>query len=200
MLWPYRYFDDALIRYGIAMFSCRVSDRHELRLLQMSDADDLFALTDANRAHLRKWLPWLDARYGLTNTQDFIRYTLQQLADNLGVFACLYYDRSMVGTISLNRIDWQNRSGYIGYWLAESHQGRGIMTESCKTVIHHAFTVLKLNRLVIYCASENQRSRAIPERLGFVHEGVAREAEWLYDHFVDLEIYSLLHREWVSQH
>ncbi len=182
------------------MFSCRISDRHELRLLQMSDADELFALTDANRDYLRKWLPWLDARYGLTNTRDFIHYTLQQFAENLGVFAAIYYDRSMVGTISLNRMDWQNRSGYIGYWLAESYQGRGIVTASCQPFIHHTFAVLKLNRVVIYCASENQRSRAIPERLGFVHEGTAREAEWLYDHFVDHEIYSLLHREWISQH
>jgi ribosomal-protein-serine acetyltransferase len=70
---------------------------------------------------------------------------------------------------------------------------------SCQTFINYAFTVLKLNRLVIYCASENLRSRAIPERLGFVHEGAAREAEWLYDHFVDLEIYSLLHRDWSPQ-
>jgi ribosomal-protein-serine acetyltransferase len=181
------------------MFSCRVSDRHELRLLQLSDTDELFALTDANRDYLRKWLPWLDTKYGLTNTRDFIHYTLQQFAENLGVFASIYYDRSMVGTISLNRMDWQNRSGYIGYWLAESHQGRGIVTASCQTFIHHAFAVLKLNRLVIYCASRNQRSRAIPERLGFIHEGAAREAEWLYDHFVDLEIYSLLHRDWSCQ-
>jgi ribosomal-protein-serine acetyltransferase len=54
------------------------------------------------------------------------------------------------------------------------------------------------NRVVIACASKNQRSRAIPERLGFTHEGVAREAEWLYDRFVDSEIYALLNREWNS--
>jgi ribosomal-protein-serine acetyltransferase len=181
------------------MFSCRVSDRHELRLLQLSDADELFAQVDANRAYLRQWLPWLDTTKALTDTQEFIRYTLQQFAENQGVFTSIYYAHSRVGTISLNRIDWQNRSGFIGYWLAESHQGKGIMTSSCQTFINYAFTVLKLNRLVIYCASENLRSRAIPERLGFVHEGAAREAEWLYDHFVDLEIYSLLHRDWSPQ-
>jgi ribosomal-protein-serine acetyltransferase len=42
------------------MFSCRVSDRHELHLLQMSDADEHFALINENRAYLRQWLPWLD--------------------------------------------------------------------------------------------------------------------------------------------
>jgi ribosomal-protein-serine acetyltransferase len=181
------------------MFSCQVSDRHELRLLQLSDADELFALTDANRAYLREWLPWLDATNEAAVTQNFIRSTLQQFADNLGFVASIYYNLGMVGVIGFNRIDWQNHIGYIGYWLSESHQGRGIMTASCQAIIHHAFTALKLNRLVIYCASENQRSRAIPERLGFIHEGVAREAEWLYDHFVDHEIYSLLYRDWSRQ-
>jgi RimJ/RimL family protein N-acetyltransferase len=69
------------------MFSCRVSDRLELRLLQMSDADELFAQVDANRAYLRQWLPWLDTTKALTDTQEFIRYTLQQFAENQGVFA-----------------------------------------------------------------------------------------------------------------
>jgi ribosomal-protein-serine acetyltransferase len=45
---------------------------------------------------------------------------------------------------------------------------------------------------VIACGVENKRSQAIPQRLGFTHEGTARQAEWLYDHFVDHQIYSLL--------
>ena len=39
--------------------------RHELpggyalRLLEESDADELFALIDANREHLGPWMPWV---------------------------------------------------------------------------------------------------------------------------------------------
>jgi ribosomal-protein-serine acetyltransferase len=182
------------------MFICRVSDRHELRQLQLADANELFALVEANRAYLRQWLPWLDARYSLTSSRDFIKYTLRQFADNYGIFAAIRYDERLVGTISLNGLDWQNRSGSIGYWLAKSHQGQGIMTASCRVMIEHGFSILKINRFVIYCASENRRSRAIPERLGFTYEGTAREAEWLYDRFVDLEIYSLLNRDWKRLH
>ena len=49
---------------------------------------------------------------------------------------------------------------------------------------------------MIHCAVGNRRSRAIPERLGFTQEGIARDAEWLYDHYVDLVTYSLLAPEW----
>ncbi|HVJ50737.1 hypothetical protein [Desulfitobacterium sp.] len=37
----------------------------------------------------------------------------------------------------------------------------------------------------------------IPERLGFVKEAMIREAEWLYDHFVDHAVYGVLAREWL---
>jgi len=43
---------------------------------------------------------------------------------------------------------------------------------------------------------ENTRSRAIAERLGFRLEGVHRDAEWLYDHFVDLACYAMVARDW----
>jgi ribosomal-protein-serine acetyltransferase len=31
---------------------------------------------------------------------------------------------------------------------------------------------------------------------GFVEAGTMREAEWLYDHFVDNVVYSMLDRDW----
>ena len=89
-------------------------------------------------------------------------------------------------------VDWANRSTALSYWLDEAHQGKGIMTESCRAVVSYAFTAWKLNRVTIQCATLNARSRAIPERLGFKFEGIVREAEWLHDHFVDHALYSLL--------
>jgi ribosomal-protein-serine acetyltransferase len=181
-----------------------LAQRYELRLLQRDDAAQMFALTDANRDYLRKWLPWLDTIEGVNDTQNFIEHTRQQAIDRAGFVVAIWElggaeriekDR-ILGVIGLNKIEWQNRIGYIGYWLAESDRGHGIMTGACRILIEYAFLRLNLNRLVIACASENQRSRSIPMRLGFSHEGVARDAEWLYDRFVDHEIYALLLREW----
>jgi len=116
-----------------------------------------------------------------------------------GFVAAICLDQNIVGVIGYNHIDWANRIGHMGYWLAASFQGQGMMTIACQALMDHAFTALNLDRLVIACATENHRSRAIPERLGFHHEGTAQEAEWLYDHFVDHEIYALLYDHWKSQ-
>ena len=181
------------------MFSRRVNDRYELRLLQVSDSDELFALTNANRSYLRTWLPWLDSTNSVSDTKNFIQSTLEQFVKNRGFVAAICEKKSIIGVIGFNQIDWHNRIGYLGYWLAEACQGQGIMTISCRVVIDYAFTTLNLNRLVITCASENKRSQGIPQRLGFNHEGTMCEAEWLYDHFVDHEIYALVRRDWNSQ-
>lgn len=59
-----------------------------------------------------------------------------------------------------------------------------------------SFSHLKLNKVEIRAAIENKKSRSIPERLGFVNEGSIRQAEWLYDHFVDQIVYGILAIEW----
>jgi ribosomal-protein-serine acetyltransferase len=174
------------------MFYCQIDDRHKLRLLHISDAEELFKLIDSNRTYLRQWLPWLDSTNNVADSENFIQSTLQQFAHNDGFAAAICDGNCIIGIVGFNRIDTDNRIGYIGYWLAAPYQGKGMMTSSCQMLIDYAFETLKLNRLVITCATENQRSRAIPLRLGFTHEGVARGREWLYDHFVDHDIYSLL--------
>ncbi len=174
----------------------RISDDIDLRLLQLADAAELFALTDANRIYLRRWLPWLDIINQVDDTRNFIARTMKQFADNEGLVAAICDSGRIVGLVGFNRIEQQDRIGYIGYWLAESACGKGIMTKACLSLIDYGFATLKLNRVVITCATENHRSRAIPLRLCFTHEGVVRDAEWLYKQFGDHDIYALSVEDW----
>jgi ribosomal-protein-serine acetyltransferase len=178
------------------MFAARISDDLELRLLQLADAEELFALTDANRSYLRQWLPWLDFVTQVDDTRDFIARTMKQFAENEGLVAAICDGGNIVGLVGFNRIEQQERIGYIGYWLAKSARCKGIMTKSCRSLINYGFTTLRLDQVVITCATANHRSRAIPLRLGFTHEGVVRDAEWLYSQFGDHDIYALLAKDW----
>jgi ribosomal-protein-serine acetyltransferase len=177
-------------------FLLPVDDRYQLRSIQLADAEELFALTDANRSYLRQWLPWLDVVTQVEDTRDFIAKAIQQFAEHEGLVTAICDSGKIVGVVGFNRIEQQDRIGYIGYWLAESHRGQGIMTESCRSLINYGFMTQKLDRVVIACARENHRSRAIPLRLGFTHEGVIRDAEWLYKEFVTHDIYALSAEDW----
>lgn len=178
------------------MFDLRVDGKTALTQVALQDADALFALTDASRDYLREWLPWVDATRSVDNTHNFIRTCLEQHARNNGFHCCIWYDNRLAGVVGFLYADWINRKTELGYWLGPAFQGLGIMTKCCRSLVAYAFEVLEMNRVEIHVAVENHKSRAIPERLGFVQEGVIRDAEWLYDHYVDNAVYGMLRRDW----
>lgn len=180
------------------MFKFEVDEDIVLKMIDASDNEDIFRLMDANREHLRKWLPWVDSTKSVEDTNAFIQMTKQQWASNNGFQASIWYKGNLAGVIGFHGLNWTNKFTSIGYWLGEEYKGHGIMTKSCKAFIDYAFEEMHLNRVEIQCALENTGSRAIPERLGFANEGVIRQVEWLYDHFVDHVVYGVLADEWMK--
>ena len=178
------------------MFEQAIDNELKLRGLRPDDAEELFRVVDSNRQHLRQWLPWLDANKTVEHTVQFIESTLQQHARNEGFTCAILLGGCIAGVAGYHPIRWSNRSVEIGYWLSQEATGKGIMTKCCRLLVDYAFAHLDLNRVVIPAAVHNSRSRAIPERLGFKKEGVIKDAEWLYDHFVDHALYAILKREW----
>jgi len=178
------------------VFSFRLGDGAELRLLEERHAAQLAALTDQSRTYLREWLPWVDHSRTVEDSRAFIASGLRQLADNNGFQAGIWSDGALAGVIGLHHIDWGNRHTSVGYWLGVGFQGKGLMTAAWRAVVNDAFDDLGLNRVTIACATENRKSRAISERLGFHLEGIERQAEWLYDHVVDHALYAVLADEW----
>ena len=173
-----------------------VSDQFAIVVLELRDADELFELTDRNRAHLRRWLPWLDNITRPEDTRAFIRAAQAKGSQNNGTQLALRLNGRIAGIVGHHQIDWRNRLTSLGYWVGEMHQGRGLVTAASRALVDHAFGAVRLNRVEIRCAVGNQKSRAIPKRLGFRQEGVLLDAEWLYDHFVDHIVYGMLARDW----
>ena len=181
------------------MFEFVVENDLKLKSLDTIHADQLFELINSGRPYLKQWLPWLDGTKNVEDTESFIETTKKQFASNNGLQAGIWHKGNIVGIIGFHGINWANKTTSIGYWLGERYQGSGVMTKSCKALIDYAFNELYLNRVEIRCAEKNFKSRALPERLGFVKEGLIREAEWLYDHYVDHVVYGTLAREWQDE-
>jgi ribosomal-protein-serine acetyltransferase len=180
------------------MFSHKVNEQTELRLIDRQHAEELFKLLESNREHLRRWQPQLDYLRSVGDVDRIITVWQQQSAGNRGIYAGIWFNGRFCGMINHLSVDWLNRCAVLSYWLDAGHQGKGIMTACCRAFVAHGFNSWKLNRFTIECATENARSRKIPERLGFKLEGIVRGIEWLHDHFADHAIYGLLHSEYLS--
>lgn len=178
----------------------RVDEDVILKILELDDAEVLFNLIDHNRTHLREWLPWVDTNTTLEDSKLFIRSTQEQHVQNLGFQCGIWFRGQFAGMIGFHRIDWINRNVEIGYWLGEEFQGHGIVTKACRTFVDYAFYKFRLNRVQIRCATGNKKSCAIIERLGFNKEGTIQQAEFLYDHYVDLHVYGMTANEWEARY
>lgn len=178
------------------MFTHTINEKTKLKMLDLRDLEHLFDLTISSRETLREWLPFIDYTKTVEDTQSFIQTTMKQFSENNGVQAGIWYDGNLAGVLGFHQINWQNKTTSIGYWLGNNYVGLGLMTESVKAFVDYAFNDLNLNRVEIRAAVENKKSRAIPERLGFLEEGCIRQAEWLYDHYVDHIVYGMLKEDW----
>ena len=180
------------------MFTFGVTETVAIVLLEPRHVSDFFQLVESNRERLIEWCPWLEAVSSVEKTRDFLREKLERFCGGNGFTAGIFDRGKLVGVIALEYIDEANSSTEIGYWLDGEAVGRGIVTAACRALIKHSFDDLGLNRIQIRCASENVRSRAIPEKLGFRQEGIMRQCERLHDRTVDLVIYGMLADEWRS--
>lgn len=181
------------------MFYHIVNPQIKLKLLEPGHTEELYALTDKNRDYLGEWLPWVKDTQSSEQTGQFIDAARKQFAANKGFNCGIFYQGQLAGCIGFHSIDWNNKKSSIGYWLGAEYQGLGIMTGACRTLMDYAFNELELNRMEIRAGLHNYKSRAIPERLGFVLEGTIRQAEWLNGRYMDHVIYGMLSDDWIKQ-
>ncbi|HKE22398.1 MAG TPA: GNAT family protein [Bryobacteraceae bacterium] len=178
-------------------FYRQVAPGLEIRLFQPADAESVFALVEQNRDYLRAWLPWVDRTQSAEDVRQFItQMVTPQWLDDRGPQCGIWVEGAIQGSIGCHPIDWQNRGCSIGYWVTAQRQGEGIVTRAVATMLDYLFGEVEVHRVVIQCGTGNHRSCAVPLRLGFTREGVAREAEWVSGRWVDLVVWSLLKSEW----
>jgi ribosomal-protein-serine acetyltransferase len=178
------------------MLRFELGDGRAMRLLDASDAEELFVLIDANRKHLARWMPFVGQTRSVADSLVFVRSARRQLAENRGLQMAVLADEQIIGVAGFHAIDWPRRSTSIGYWLAQAHQGAGTMTLAVWALIGHAFDAWELCRVEIRAGVHNSRSRAIPERLGFREEGILRGAERIEDRVIDHVIYAVTAVDW----
>lgn len=127
-------------------------------------------------AELSKWLPFAQEIPPVEETESNLRNAhIKFLARESFRFLIFHKETDeYIGTSSIHNIDWEVKSGDIGYWIDKKYSGNGYMTEAIKRLTDLGMNQLGFNRLEIRCEAANVKSQAIPEKLGFKLEAVLK--------------------------
>lgn len=102
----------------------------------------------------------------------------------------------LIGTALLFGFAIEHEVAEVGYVIGRAHWGQGYVVEAMKPLIDYAFEQLGCHRLGAKLDTRNRGSARVLEKLGFTHEGDARE-DWFKDGVRgDTAFYGLLRREW----
>lgn len=165
------------------------------RPLVLDDAPSLANLVQANRDFLAPWQPNRPDRYfTLDGQRDFIQKLQEQQAAKVCVpLAILDEAGAIAGTVTLQSIIRDAfQSCSIGYWLAESAQGRGLATRAVGEATQIAFEVLRLHRVQAETLTHNMRSQRVLDRTGFIEYGRAEAYMHIAGEWQDHVLYQLL--------
>jgi len=175
-----------------------IDDYTFLEKLNVNHSETIFYAIDQNRTFLRKWLPFVDFTQKLIDTERFVKSVISKISSNRDEVYVIWYKHDFAGLIGFKDIDRVNDKIEIGYWLIKKMTGKGIATEATKKMINLAFRNMNMNRITIRCGVGNEKSAAIPKRLGFSFEGIERHGERHNLSYIDLEVFSLLKSEWAK--
>jgi len=181
-----------------AMLCIQVNEETQLRLFEERHVEDYFALVERNKVYLHEWIAVPAYEGSVEMLKAYVKQRLLHFVEGSGYHLGIWYQDALVGILDY-RFNWRGRNVELGYWLDAAMQGKGIVTATCRTMVRHAFEEHQLHKVVISCAIDNPRSRAVAERLGFTQEGILRQADRLHDRYVDVVFYGLLKEEWHAQ-
>jgi len=154
-----------------------VTERLVARCWEPADAPLLKEAVDSSLEHLRPWMPWArDEPQTLPQKVQLLRAFRGQFdrGENF-VYGLFSADESeVVGGSGLHPRAGDCISLEIGYWIRASAIGRGYATEASAALARVGFEVCGADRIDIRVDPANERSAAVPRKLGFVEEARLR--------------------------
>ncbi|HRI67215.1 MAG TPA: GNAT family protein [Polyangium sp.] len=167
-----------------------------LRLLQMADAPALYAylsepVVTALTSYPEISVPLVE---GMIE-----RYQKRWSAGELSKWGiALEKDDQIVGICGFNEWSSVHRWAEIAFDLAHTHWGRGLMRQALRAVLDWTYERDQIDRVHAFVRVDNERSRGLLERSGFVREGCLRSYRVCRGKAYDYYVYSLLRADWTS--
>ncbi|UTE75588.1 GNAT family N-acetyltransferase [Rossellomorea sp. KS-H15a] len=159
------------------------TERLELRMPQPGDGRAVNAAIKASLSDLQPWLGFARSNPSVEETETNTREAHAKFItrESLRYLIFLKDTNEFVGSTGFHNIDWSVPKFEIGYWIDTRMSGNGYMAEAVGKLTEMALNELNGKRVEIRCESTNDKSRAVPERLGYELEGILRNEDLSVD-------------------
>jgi ribosomal-protein-serine acetyltransferase len=164
-----------------------------LRPYRKDDVETQYRATLMSLKELMDWMPWAHTGYDISETKIWLKKCAEDWKNGTAYnfIICDIASAEVIGGcgLQLNKIDnWAN----LGYWVRSDRTGQGIAVAATKLLAKWGFDVLKMNRLEIHVAVDNQRSLRVAEKSGAKREGILRNRMMLNGKAHDAVMHSLI--------
>ncbi len=176
-------------------FPCLTTNRLQLRQIQVSDAQDIFArLSDEEAMQYYGHEPHRSFSQTHALIEEIQAAYARRAAIRWGV--TLKEDDRTIGTCGFHHFDEGFHRAETGYELGRAFWGKGIMSEAVAAILSYGFSEMGLHRIEAIIDIANERSKGLLLKLGFTYEGNLRQRYAFRDGFEDEHYFGLLKHEW----
>lgn len=111
------------------------------------------------------------------------------------IFA-IVVDEEAVGSIGIHiQDDIYCRNAELGYWLGEPLWGRGIVSDVVPEMVKYGFRTWNITRIFARIIAENDASRRVLEKSGFLKEAEFKKTIFKNGRFHDEIVYAIRRKE-----
>lgn len=181
-----------MLSLNFTKFPTLETERLILREHKLTDAENLYAMrtNEMVMKYIDRERPkdLLEIKTFITAFNDGF-----ENGDNLAwVIALKEKPDHMIGSIGYWRTDYANHRAEIGYMLDPDYWRTGIIAEALKRTIDFGFEVMNLHTVKANINIENDASRQMLVKHGFVKEAHFKQDYYFRGEFLDSEIYGLI--------
>ncbi|WP_395167529.1 GNAT family N-acetyltransferase [Francisella salimarina] len=166
----------------------RVSENICLEKLLISDSRKILELVNENREALY-YLHWVYDVRCIESAREYISNRIQKTSLNTECFK-IVLNGQIVGVFNIKYICHQRSEAEIGYWLAKSAQGFGVVSKTI-TSIKKYLKNKNIKTIKITCLNKNKPGIAVISRAGGIMTGSIKNYRVIDGINFDLNLYEV---------
>ena len=167
------------------------------------------ALEEADLPELTGW--WRDPEWAVLQqatvrprpaeavAEQFRSWSQSERGGEVGFSVVDRTSAELVGHVTLFGAQLPTRAATLAVIIGPAYVDQGYGTDAVRVLTGYGFQEMGLNRIEIQVHAFNARARAVYRRVGFVEEGIRRDATFHSGRFHDEIIMSVLAGEWAEQ-